>query len=37
MEDSDKLDNYFNNIGNWNYLEMQTQIIEEMKENLKLY
>ena len=35
MEDSDKLDNYFNNIGN--YLEMQTQIIEEMKENLKLY
>ena len=35
MEDSKKLDNYFNNIGN--YLEMQSQILDDMKENLKSY
>ena len=35
MEDSKKLDNYFNNIEK--YLEMQSQIIEDMKENLKSY
>ena len=35
MEDSKKLDNYFNNIGK--YLEMQSKIIEDMKENLKSY
>ena len=35
MEDNKKLDNYYNNIGK--FLEMQTQILEEMKENLNLY
>ena len=35
MEDSKKLDNYYNNIGK--YLEMQTQILDEMKYNLNSY
>ena len=34
MEDSKKLDNYYNNISK--YLEMQTQILDEMKYNLNL-
>ena len=35
MEDSKKLDNYFNNIGK--YLEMQTSLLDEIKEHLKSY
>ena len=35
MEDSKKIDNYYNNIKK--YLEMQTQILDEMKDNLKSY
>ena len=35
MEDSKKIDNYYSNIKK--YLEMQTQILDEMKDNLKLY
>ena len=35
MEDSKKIDNYYNNISK--YLEMQAQILDGMKDNLNLY
>lgn len=35
MEDSKKIDNYYNNIEK--YLETQAQILDEMKDNLNLY
>ena len=35
MEDSKKIDNYYKNIGK--YLDMQSEILDGMKDNLKLY